>query len=327
MLNKKKTILHFIEDRIPKLLINHIKKKILYKGYNYKLVKYNDSETAIKKKLRVADAVFFTPGRYLEKKFIKIAKNAKIFQLWSSGFDKFNVKDSDEIGIPVCNNGSENSISVAEHTVLLMLAVSKKLITFNNIARSGKWKGNSHGIDMNELYKKKLGIFGLGRIGKRVAQLCSGFNMEIYYYDIKKLSKKDEKKYNVKFKTKNHILKNSDIISLHLHYNKKTFHFLGKKELSMMKKSSILINVSRAELVDYKFLKNLVINKKISGAGIDVFYKEPTIPGDKLNNDKNVIATPHTAGTTIDTYRRVIDKCILNIDKTLKGGKPQWVIS
>ena len=182
--------------------------------------------------------------------------------MWSSGFDKFNLKDCRDLNITVCNNGSENSIAVAEHTMLLIMALCKKLVKFNQIAKSGIWKGNSHGIDLFELNKKKIGIFGFGNIGKKVAQMCSGFNMDIFYYDIKKMPIKITKKYNVKYKSKNYILKNCDIVTLHLHYNKKTYKFLGKNDLLKMKRNSILINVSRAQLVDYDFLKSLIVKKK-----------------------------------------------------------------
>ena len=186
---KNKNLLYVYEERIPeilqKLVILEIKKK-----FNLKKMTYKTSLKHQKKLFSWCDAVLFAPGRYLENEVVESAKNCKIFQLWSSGFDKFNVKAAKKNNITICNNGSQNNISVAEHAVMLMLSLNRKLIHFNNITKNGNWAGNSHGVDLFEMKNKVLGIIGFGNIGKTVAKICSGFDMKVIYFDTIKLSKK-----------------------------------------------------------------------------------------------------------------------------------------
>jgi lactate dehydrogenase-like 2-hydroxyacid dehydrogenase len=323
----KKNVLYFYEKRIPnnirKLIISEIKKK----NFSLKQVNYNSSEKEIKKSLSWANAVFFAPGRYLKKNIIQSAKHVKIFQLWSSGYEKFNLKDSRAFGIPVCNNGSENSTAVAEHAVLMILALNKKLIHFYKRTVDGNWKNNSHGFDLYELKNKKVGLLGLGKIGREVAKILKGFECQVFYFDIKRLSKKEEKKLSIIYKTKNQILRNADILSLHLHLNNQTKNYINKKNIKMLKKESLIINVSRAELIERNSLIKALKNKSIRGFGIDTHYTEPTIKNDSLLKLENVLSTPHIAGSTIDTYKRVISKCLDNIKKALLGKKIKYIVS
>lgn len=323
----KKNVLYFYEKRIPnnirKLIISEIKKK----NFSLKQVNYNDSEKEIKKSLSWANAVFFAPGRYLKKNIIQSAKHVKIFQLWSSGYEKFNLKDSRALGIPVCNNGSENSTAVAEHAVLMILALNKKLIPFYKRTVDGNWNNNSHGFDLYELKNKKVGLLGLGKIGREVAKILKGFECQVFYFDIKRLSKKEEKKLSIVYKTKNQILRNADILSLHLHLNNQTKNYINKKNIKMLKKESLIINVSRAELIERNSLIKALKNKSIRGLGIDAHYTEPTIKNDSLLKLENVLSTPHIAGSTIDTYKRVIGNCLDNIQKALLGKKIKYNVS
>ena len=323
---KKRNILYFYEEIIPKQIQNLIISEIKKKNFLYKKIHYKDKKDKIKKAMSWADAVFFAPGRFLEKEIITSAKKAKIFQLWSSGYEKFNLKDSLQCNVTVCNNGSQNFIAVAEHTILLILALNKKLIHFYNRTIDGNWKNNSHGFDLFELKNKKVGILGMGRIGKEVARILNGFGCKILYYDKKRLNFKDEKKMSIFFKKKNEILKTADIISLHLHLNKNTKNYINKKNIKLIKKNSILVNVSRAELIERNALINVLKKKKIRGFALDAHYKEPTKKNDPLLKLDNVLSTPHIAGSTYDTYLRVIKVCLDNITNAFKNKKIKYIV-
>ena len=325
-MNKFK-VLYIYEKRIPLKLRHLVIKELKRRRFSFKLMRYDFS---IKKQIQLfkwADAVFFGPGRKLNIKVINSAKNVKIFQLWSSGYDKFDVKSSTKNNIPVCTNGSQNNIAVAEHAVLLMMALNKKLIHFNKITVEGKWKNNSHGVDLYEMYGKNLGIIGLGKIGKRVAEICKSFGMNIYYYDIKKADTKIEKKLGIKYLDKNKIFRKSDILTLHLHLNSKTKNFINKNNIKKLKKNTSIINVSRAELIEKNALLKALRKKLIRGAGLDVHYEEPSKYNDPINTLENVVVTPHTAGSTYDTYNRVIDNCLSNIQNALNKKKIMWQIN
>jgi len=323
---KNKNLLYVYEERIPKVLQKLVILEIKKKKFNLKKMTYKTSLKHQKKLFSWCDAVFFAPGRYLKNEVVESAKNCKIFQLWSSGFDKFNVKAAKKNNITICNNGSQNNISVAEHAVMLMLSLNRKLIHFNNITKNGNWAGNSHGVDLFEMKNKVLGIIGFGNIGKTVAKICSGFDMKIIYFDTTKLSKKEERLHNVSYASKTNLLKKSDIISLHLHLNSKTKNLINKKNIKILKKKAIIINVSRANLIEKKAIQIALKNKIVAGFGLDVHYEEPTIKNDEVLNHPNVVSTPHTAGSTLDTYKRVIFNCLQNIEKKLNNKKVNWKI-
>jgi len=321
-MKKKIKLLYVYEERIPlplrNLVENQIKKhNFLYKKMTYKLSKLNQE-----KLFTWADAVFFAPGRFIEDDVLtKAQNNVKIFQLWSSGFEKFNVKTTKKLNIPLANNGSQNSTAVSEMAVLLMMAVNRKLPHFHERTITGNWKNNSHGFDLFEMHGKTLGIIGFGNIGKKVAKICNSFGMKILYFDKIRATRKLEKKLNAKFVTKNSLIKKSDIVSVHLHLNDKTRKIIDKKSIQNMRKNSILINVSRSQLVDNKALLHALKKNKIRGAGLDVHDNEPTLKNDELNNHPGVVVTPHISGSTYDTYLRVIKSCLQNIKNTVKNKK------
>ena len=185
---------------------------------------------------------------------------------------------------------------MAEHAVMLMLSLNRKLIHFNNITKNGNWAGNSHGVDLFEMKNKVLGIIGFGNIGKTVAKICSGFDMKVIYFDTIKLSKKEERLHNVSYASKTNLLKKSDIISLHLHLNSKTKNLINKKNIKILKKNAIIINVSRANLIEKKAIQIALKNKIVAGFGLDVHYEEPTIKNDEVLNHPNVVSTPILPG-------------------------------
>jgi lactate dehydrogenase-like 2-hydroxyacid dehydrogenase len=319
----QKKILYVYEERIPIELQKMVTKKMNLENFNFKKMTYKTQLLKQKKLFRWCDAVLFAPGRNIKEDVIKEAKNCKIFQLWSSGYEKFDCKVAQKYRIPVCTNGSQNNVAVAEHAIMLLLSLSKKIIHFNKITKLGSWKNNSHGLDLFELKNKNIGIFGLGRIGLQFAMICKTFGMNVYYYDLIR-KKKYEQKYGFKYMYKNSILKNCQIFSLHLHLNHRTYHYLNSKNLKNIKKGSFIINVSRAELIERNSLIKFLKNGKLQGLGLDAHYVEPTKKNDKLLSLPNVICTPHTAGSTRDTYERIINICIDNIKTMLLKKKCKY---
>jgi D-3-phosphoglycerate dehydrogenase len=255
------------------------------------------------------------------------ARHVKLMQLWSSGYDKFNAAAAAARNIPVANNGGANAVSVAEHTILLMLAVAKVLPDSHRRTVTGQWAGNSHGLDMFLLHGKTLGVIGFGNIGRRVASRAAGFGMNILYADPVKAPAAVEAETGATHTPLDQVLARADVLTLHLHLTPATRGLIGRDALSQMKPGAILVNVSRAELVDYASLLEALNAGHLRGAGLDVFPKEPTDPGDPLLNHKYVVATPHMAGSTIDAYRTAIEACVANLARVADGDKPQWVVN
>ena len=325
--NSKHRLLYVYKNRVPKKLRDLVLSFIPKNKFVIKMMEYDISDQEKIKNLKWAEVVLFAPGRFLSDEIMANCKHIKLMQLWSSGYEKFNIKSAKKYKIPVANNGGGNAISVSEHAVMLMLAVFKWLPKSHWRTVTGNWAGNSHGMDMFTLNGKTLGIVGFGNIGREVARKVSGFDMKVLYYDIVKAKTEIEKIYNVSYCSFNKLVSKSDIITLHLHSNKKTENIIGTKELQIMKNNAVLINVSRAQLVDQKALYTTLKNKKIAGAGLDVFINEPTIGDEPLLNLPNVVATPHMAGSTFDAYNIAINRCIQNLVRVVENKDIKWIVT
>jgi phosphoglycerate dehydrogenase-like enzyme len=320
-------LLYVYKERIPASLQQLVLDSIPASEFVVDRMTYTISDEEKCKKIQRVDGVLFAPGRYLPEVVFQNATHIKLMQLWSSGYDKFNIKDARKYGIPVANNGGANAISVAEHTILLILAVYKWLPDSHRRTVEGRWTGNSHGMDMFLLHKKTLGIVGFGNIGREVAKRAHGFGMRVIYYDPIRASSDIEQAIGVeycKFKT---LLSTSDIVTLHVHLNESTVDMIKKREFELMKNSSVLINVSRAQLVDNKALLNALKNGQLWAAGLDVYEEEPTKPNDPLLAHPHVVATPHMAGSTYDTYIMALKNCMDNFMRVKYGKKPLWVVN
>ena len=319
-------LLYVYADRHPESLRQLVLGMIPQNIFTVKKMSYSDSIADQIEAMRWAEVVLFAPGRHLDDEVIKAASNVKLMQLWSSGYDKFNLTAATSSGIPVANNGGANRIAVAEHTILLILSVYKRLLEANKRAREGNWSGNSHGMDMYTIYGKTVGLIGLGAIGREVAARLRSFGARILYYDINRLDKQNEHDLGVEYAELEDLYRNADIISPHLHVSPATINMIGDRELTMMKSSVILINVSRGELIDETALLNALDDGRIAGVGLDVFRQEPTTPGDPLVNHKNVVATPHMA-CTYDTHVMALEASIENLKRVYDGLEPCWIVN
>ena len=327
MSSERFRLLYVYEERIPKRLQQMVMDHFSEDVFAIDRMTYTIPDEQKCEKMRWAEGVFFAPGRYLSEAVMRSASHIKLMQLWSSGYDKFNTGDAQKYGIPVANNGGANAISVAEHTIALMLAIYKWLPDSHSRTVEGRWTGNSHGIDMFLLNKKVLGLIGFGNIGRAVARRASGFGMKVLYFDPARATPEAERELNAEFCDFEELLSRSDIVSLHLHLNESTKNTIGEHEFALMKHSAALINVSRAALVDYDALLSALATERLWGAGLDVHVKEPTEPDDPLLTHPHVVATPHMAGSTHDAYRTALENAVENFIRVRAGEKPLWVVN
>ncbi len=187
--------------------------------------------------------------QYVTPQLFKDSPKLKLIQMLSAGYDRADLDAARKSGVPLCNNGGANSVAVSEHAVLLMLAVSRRLITQHANVTAGRWHGNQPPT-VHEVRNKVLGIIGLGTIGKKVARLAKAFGMVVHYYDIKRLKEEEEDALGVRFRLLPEILRHSDIVSLHVPLNASTQGMLGAQELAAMKPSAIIVNTSRGPVID-----------------------------------------------------------------------------
>jgi phosphoglycerate dehydrogenase-like enzyme len=230
--------------------------------------------------------------------------------------------------VPVCNNGGANALAVAEHTIMLILAVLKRVVQFHNSVAAGKWRvGNPADVRVYEMGNKTLGIVGLGNIGKKVARRAKAFDMKVQYYDIKRLTEDQEDALGVRFVLFDELLRTSDAVSLHVPLDDTTRTMIGARELGMMKRDAILVNTCRGPVVDENALYDALRNNRIFGAGLDVMVEEPPQAKHPLFSLPNVILTPHTAGPTWENYIARFRNGFDNIQRVAAGRAPLWVVA
>lgn len=265
----------------------------------------------LKEMIRDYDAILIRSGTKLTKDIIE-ASNLKIIGRAGVGLDNVDIEAATKKGIVVVNAPAGNTISTAEHTMSLIMALSRNIPQANKSLKDGNWDREKFmGV---ELYGKTLGIIGLGRIGKEVAQRAASFKMNIIAYD-PYLSTDIANKLKIELIEFNKLLKNSDYITVHTPITDKTDHLLGKKEFKMMKRGVRVINAARGGIVDEKALLKAIESGKVAGAALDVFEKEPPKDNPLLKLD-NVIATPHLGASTEEAQVNVA----IDIAETLRDA-------
>ena len=258
--------------------------------------------------------------------FYRAAPKLRLVQLLSAGYDNVDLEAARRAKVPIANNGGANAISVAEHALMLMLAVSRRLIWTHASVSAGRWRGNGPAPRMYELFDKTLGIVGLGTIGKKVARLGRALGMRVQYYDIVRLSEDAEDLLGVRFRLLRELLASSDIVSLHVPLDDSTHHLIGAAELALMKGEAILINTCRGPVVDEAALCRALGAGQLFGAGLDVFDEEPPPPDNPLLRLDNVVLSAHFAGPTWDNHVARLRNAFDNVQRVHRGEKPLWVV-
>ena len=252
-------------------------------------------------------------GAKLDDRLLKLAPKLKFIQKMGAGVDNIDIQYcmNNKIGVARLNAG--NNIPVAEHTIMMMLAVTRGLMNLDNRTRKGHWDKELARGNSKQIYRKTVGIIGLGAIGRQVAKLIRAFDTDIVYCDPIPAPASLEKKLKLQRVNLNNLLTISDIVTLHLPKNEKTFLIIDESKISLMKKGAILINCARGGLVDEFALSQTLRNGRLFGAGIDTFSTEPP-ENNPLTSLENVILTPHCAGATLDNFsfiaERAIDNCV-----------------
>jgi phosphoglycerate dehydrogenase-like enzyme len=308
----------------PSADVGEIAREMAPSGFALALVRGDGAEVAAA--VRDAQYMLCYPHVKMSDDFYRGAPQLRLVQLLSAGYDSVDLEAARRAKVPVANNGGANAIAVAEHALLLMLAVSRKVIWQHGSVSGGRWRGNGPVPRMYELYHKTLGIVGLGTIGKKVARLARAFGMRVAYYDIVRLSEDAEDALGVRFHLLRELLRTSDVVSLHVPLNDSTRHMIGEGELALMKPSAILINTCRGPVIDEAALHRTLNAGKLFGAGLDVFDREPPPADNPLFKLDNVVLTAHFAGPTWDNHVARLRNAFDNVERVHRGEAPLWVV-
>ena len=244
----------------------------------------------------------------------------KMVSVWGTGTDNIDLHAAGMRGVTVCNTPGVNAFAVAEHALTLMLAVARKIPAIDREMHAGKWPREM----LTQLLGKTLGVFGMGTIGSRVATLGRAIGMDVLAWS----ARGDEGRIRAagaRAATKDEILRQADVVSLHVRLAEDTRGFIGRKELAMMKPTAILVNTGRGALVERDALIAALREGKILGAGLDVFHHEPLAPDDPILTLPNIVCSPHNAGQTPEVVRDGLLRAVANVEHFL-AGKPTDVV-
>lgn len=273
---------------------------------------------------RIKDAEVVIVGRYgVDAKAISYAPKLKLISLWQTGFDNVDIGAATEHGVIVSNVPNYAFDSVAEFVFALSLNLLRRVHLADMNLREGLFDWRYY--VGNQLMSKTIGVLGTGEIGKRVIQIAHGFNMNVLSVTAHPNPEK-AKALGIKFVDLDALLSESDIITLHVPLTSETEHMIGARELAKMKPTAVLINTARGKVVDEVALIKALKEKKIAGAGLDVFEKEPLPMNSPLLAMNNVVLTPHIAFLSEESLDECTYISIENVEMFIKG-KPQNVVN
>lgn len=274
-----------------------------------------------------ADADFFIMGVDVPEQVFRAAKKARFIQYMSSGFGQLPVETLNELGIPVAQMKA-HSISVAEHAVTLTLATLRRVPASMRLLREGAWRPDLDEMSYAELYNKTVGIVGLGNIGRWIGKIVhNGFGANVIFYDNAEIPLTVSELIPARAVTLEELMKQSDVVCLSVPLNAQSDKMIGRDQLAFMKQQAIIVNVGRGEVVDEKALTDCLRERRIAGAGLDVFMKEPLDLGSDLLTMEQVVCTPHMAGVGWENVERRIETVWQNFDTVLRGGIPSGIIT
>jgi phosphoglycerate dehydrogenase-like enzyme len=269
-----------------------------------------------------AEADFIWVGSpSVDAEMIDKAPKLKIIHKCGIGVDKIDLEAARAKGVKVYITGGVNAIPVAEMTLMLIMAVLRRFVYADVNLRKGKWlSAEIRGVSQH-LTGKTVGIVGMGNIGRNFAKLLKGFECKVYYYDVCRPSPAVESALGITYSSLGELLKNSEVISLHIPLTPETENMINRETLAMMNKNAILVNTARGGLIDEKALVEALQKETIAGAGLDVFEMEPVDPRSPLLAMDNVVLSPHLAGSTINNLPVRAKHIARNLDAFLCGGE------
>jgi D-3-phosphoglycerate dehydrogenase len=247
------------------------------------------------------------------------AERLRLLQLPGVGYDQVDLETLHRRGIPVALSLSGSSECVAEHALMLMLAVSRRLVELDRSLRQGGWLMWGRRTVSHSLYGRTLGLIGLGRIGREVADRAKAFGMMARYNDLVRAE-------GYPYLALDELLATSDIVSLHVPLTAENYHLLNRARLSAMKKGAILINTARGGLVDEAALYELLCSGHLAGAGLDVFEKEPPDVTQPIFGMDQVVVTPHVATGTLEALEAKAAFYAENIRRVIAGVPPEGLL-
>ena len=277
-----------------------------------------------------ATIIYGGPGRPpITRTIIEAAPRLKLIQMPGTGYNEVDLKAADDHGVYVATTKGANSSAVAEHAVTFMLVLLKKSLIVHEGTSRGDWPQMDVIMRQRtwELGARTVGLVGLGAIGRKVADILQGFGSNVIYHTRNRLSEGEERALGVEYAELGDLLSRSDVVSIHVPLTPETQRMIGRDEIAKMKPRAILINTSRGGLVDEEAVLDALKEKRLGGAGFDVFKSEPLPPDNIFAEIENVILSPHIGGGTMEGLQNMNKFAGRNIALVLDGERPTHVVN
>jgi D-3-phosphoglycerate dehydrogenase len=271
-----------------------------------------------------ADAILTTWAR-VPAAVIRAAERLQTIGNYGIGVDNIDLVEATALGVPVTNVPAYCLDEVAEHALAMIFAFGRQIIAYDEGIRAGAWETRLR-TPLHRIRGGTLGVVGFGRIGRTVARSAVALGMRVIVCDpfVGDASIEDE---GCEKRTLDELLEAADYVSLHVPLTPATEHLIGEAELRRMKRSAYLVNVSRGSLVDQAALVRALEERRIAGAGLDVFHPEPLPTSHPLFALPDVIATPHVAFYSEESLRDLQTSAAENVAAVLAGRRPRWVVN
>ena len=276
--------------------------------------------------LKGKDALLCLLTDRIDREVISSNPNLKVISNYAAGYDNIDVDEATKRGIVVTNTPDVLTNATAELAWALLFAVARRVVEGDKFTREGRFKGWSPTLLLGkELSGKTLGVIGAGRIGTAFALKAKCFNMKVLYFN-RSRNEVLEDKLGAKKVDLDTLLRESDFISIHLPLTKETYHLIDYDKICMMKRDAIIVNTARGAIIKEGDLVKALREKRIFGAGLDVYEKEPKIT-DELKNLENVVLLPHIGSATLETRTKMSILAAENLIKALRGRRPKYCVN
>jgi len=279
------------------------------------------------KEAAAADGLLSLLTDRIDGALLDAAPRVRVVSNYAVGFDNVDVDAATARGVVVTNTPGVLTETVADFAITLLLAVARRVVEADRYTREGRWKSWEPMLFLGQdLHGTTLGLVGLGRIGAAVARRAHGFNMRMLYYDV--VRREDlERELALEFTSLDDLLRRSDFISVHTPLTPQTRHLISTQQFGMMKRTAVLVNTARGPIVDPDALYRALADRRIWGAGLDVFEAEPVPADHPLLRLDNIIVVPHIASASVETRTKMALMAADNLLAVLSDRQPPHFVN
>jgi D-3-phosphoglycerate dehydrogenase len=269
-----------------------------------------------------ADGLITRGSIKVTREMMAASPQLKAIGVHGMGYDHVDIVAAMELGKMVFNTPDALTVSVAEMTLAMMLALTRKVVAADKAVRAGDWNRKYNDLIGADLAGRTVGLIGLGRIGAAVARRLKAFDVDLLYYS--RTRRRELESYiGIEWAELDDLLSRSDVISLHVPGTSETYHMIGPREFDLMKQGVLIVNMARGRVIDQEALLDALMSDRVAGAALDVFEEEPLDPAHPLTAMDNVILTPHLGASSLEGMQRMATQVAQGVLDVLNGKEPQ----